>query len=172
MATEKYNSVKTDFMDEFGINFDIDAYQTLRHKVKSMGIFIYDKNKASERVNLYVNTLYTALMLYMEDKTRMGDGQYYDLLPPTNYTLPDIPNKYNKLYSLTNKSYNQNIPHQTAVLHKPLQHNFHPLPTHILHYIPKISVFRHILHNHHFPDIPQDYTLPHTIYQDKIRHYH
>ena len=90
MATEKYSSVMNDFSFEFGINFNIDAYQTLHHKMKSMSIFIYDRNKASERLNLYVNTLYTTLNLYMESKTKMGDGQYYDTFKDNSSSMVAI----------------------------------------------------------------------------------
>ena len=36
MPTEKYLSLKEDFRYEFGVDFNIDAYQTLQHKLKSI----------------------------------------------------------------------------------------------------------------------------------------
>lgn len=82
MATEKYLSELTDFQNEFGISFNIDAYVTLRHKMKSTGVFIYDRNDPKERLETYTNTLYAALMTYAESKTGMGVGQYYDMFKP------------------------------------------------------------------------------------------
>ena len=82
MATEKYLSELTDFQNEFGISFNIDAYVTLRHKMKSTGIFIYDRNDPKERLETYTNTLYAALMDYVKSKVGMGDGQHYDVFKP------------------------------------------------------------------------------------------
>ena len=82
MATEKYLSKLEDFQNEFGIQFNVDAYVTLRHKMKSTGVFIYDRNDPKERLETYTNTLYAALMTYAESKTGMGVGQYYDMFKP------------------------------------------------------------------------------------------
>ena len=79
MPTENYREALRDFGYEFGIKFDIDAYQTGYQKIKATSPLVYDKDSAEERLDYYTNTLQAALMLYMESKTSMGDGQYYDM---------------------------------------------------------------------------------------------
>ena len=80
MSTEKdFLDAQARFNTTYGINFSIKDYQKNHRVSASLDIFSTDEDRAREPITEYLDTLSTALQLYLRGKTDMKKGRAYDM---------------------------------------------------------------------------------------------
>ena len=113
MATQSYRYALQDFKDAYDIEWDIENQKILKSKAKSFGKLSDFKNEKSKNVKSYLDTLSAVLASYIESKTKIGEGQYYDAftrskIPFTN--VVELPKKKDeKTEENAEKAENENV---------------------------------------------------------------
>lgn len=91
MATEKYRYTIEEFNHRHGVNFDFDSFFEVNRRVNALGNFsAFGKKEKNVAQKTYVEALSEALDIYMKEKTKIGEGQYFDTFKRSNIPFTDV----------------------------------------------------------------------------------
>lgn len=118
MPTEKYRYTVEDFKSRHGVDFDFDSFFEVNRRINALSNFsAFGKKEKNMAQKAYVEALSEVLDLYMKEKTKIGEGQYFDAFKRSKIPFTDVV-KIPKKKSEENKN---DAPEQNPVEEKPAE---------------------------------------------------
>lgn len=116
MAGERYATEYGKFNKKYNINFSISDHYDFKKKMNALDNFIFDANHKNAALNLYVDTLASALSVKLENISKIKEGRLYKAV---DFSIGDFIDDFDKLMQA--KFADEAQAEKTANTHKPLE---------------------------------------------------